>query len=138
MDDTYSFEYTQVGSNNFCPWLLLNVIGPNGRSIPIRGIVDSGADVTAMPYAWAAHLGYDMSKLTLVPVEPAAGSPVEAYRSTEQHCLATVEGIPDLSFRLDPFFVQKSNKFLWGQADFMATFDVLFMKSQNRFDLYPT
>ena len=137
MDESYSFPYTRVGNIVLCPWLQLEVTGPNGKAKTIRGIVDSGADISVLPFDYALILGYDLGALTEIPnVEGGSNCKIEAYQSP-QHCTATVVEIPDHGFTLEPMFLKDTTKILWGQADFMAKFDVLFMKSQDRFDLYP-
>lgn len=56
------------------PYLIMHVTGTNGRSGPVVGLVDSGADVTTFPLPYASLMGYTSETLSETHTKHAAGT----------------------------------------------------------------
>jgi hypothetical protein len=103
------------------PYLALHLIGINGQSGPIVGLLDSGADTTALPAGYAALMGYQAPQLERVEVSTAKGSG-HAWRAIVP-CTASVVGAtpPLLTSEMRPTFVETATP-LWGRGDVMRMF----------------
>ncbi len=67
-------KYSDPFGSGARPYLAFRVTGPNGQSGPITGLLDSGADTTALPAGFAALMGYKTDQLKRVEVGTANGS----------------------------------------------------------------
>jgi hypothetical protein len=116
------------------PYLRLVLTGPNGRPEPVRGIVDTGADLCLLPAAYLDLLGYEAHDVIDVPMEQAGGS--ATLRLAETPCRAHVEGLEEIRFDVQPGFVAGMWA-LWGRMDFMEQFVVCVNESSRVFALRP-
>jgi hypothetical protein len=117
------------------PYLVMQVTGINGRSGPIVGLLDSGADTTALPTGYAALMGCQAGQLERIEVGTAQGSG-HGWRAV-QPCTATVAGAtpPFLTLPLTPIFVETAHP-LWGWRDVMRMFTaVAIEEAAQRFTL---
>ena len=112
----------------------MHITGINGRSGPILGLLDTGADSTALPIGFASLMGYSAASLTSMIVG-TAGSPVNAFRAT-QDSTANVIGIQGMPIALRPVFTPgTSASVLWGRSDLMSHFDIMFSERRQTFEL---
>jgi hypothetical protein len=127
--------YTDFFGRGSRPYLAMQVTGINGQSGPIVGLLDSGADTTALPTGYAALMGYQAAQLERIEVGTAKGSG-HGWRAV-QPCTATVAGAtpPFLTLSLNPIFVETAHP-LWGRRDVMAMFTaVAIEETAQRFTL---
>jgi hypothetical protein len=117
------------------PYLIMVVTGANGRSGPVMGLVDSGADTTSFPFGYASLMGYSTTTLTEETFLQAAGTG-SAYRALAPSS-AHVPEIPDVEIEMYPQFVRGAQLVLWGRRDFMTRFDVTIQESQKAFIITP-
>lgn len=115
---TVALPYTNPFGNGLRPYLVLNLTGLTGTSGPIVGLLDSGADNTALPTGYAALMGYQAPQLERIEVGTAKGSGY-AWQAKDP-CRATLEG-SSLTIDLHPTFVDCATP-LWGRGDVMRMF----------------
>lgn len=115
------------------PYLAINMVGINGSSGHIVGLVDSGADITQLPVGYASLMGYDAPKLEPINVG-TAGAIAQALRAKEP-CTGQVIGIPDVMVDFSPVF-SSSPFVLWGRTDFMAVFGISIYEKRQQFMLH--
>lgn len=109
----------------------LHIVGPNGRRFPITGIVDSGADVSLFPSAWAGPLGIQIADCETVIGGSASGG--GEYHYWGEPIKAT---LLDRSFELEAVFGGNSEVLL-GRDDFLAQFELRIDQRKRRFFLDP-
>jgi hypothetical protein len=132
----FSIPYrTFVEGDTPRPYLYLLVTGINGQSGPIPGIVDSGADSTSLPFAYADLMGYDDSTLVEEIFGQAEGTGI-GYKAIKPS-IAFVPEIPDSSFEFFPQFIRNSDTALWGRMDFMMHFEVTIQEFNQVFTILP-
>jgi hypothetical protein len=100
--------------------------------VPIRGLVDCGADNTVLPRDYIALLGYDPDSLTPCNVRQVEGS-CDGHEAITP-CKATVIGVEGIEFDLWPFFMATHDP-LWGRTDFLSVFHLIMEQTHERFDL---
>jgi len=127
-----------VGYRNFAgdgarPYLVLHVTGPNGRSGPIWGLIDSGADCSSLPLGFASLMGYTPADLKADTGAQAGGS--LPYHQALKPCHAYVPEVADLVMEMHPIFVDGSQSPLWGRRDFMRYYNVTIMETQQAFSI---
>jgi hypothetical protein len=115
------------------PYLVLHVTGLNGESGDIIGIVDSGADITSLPLDYASLMGYAAADLRSESVEGVGGA-TSAFHATKP-VLASVAGLDDSPFDLNPCFVDGNDMVLWGRSDFFKQFIVAFNENEQNFTI---
>jgi hypothetical protein len=82
----------------------LDVTGINGKSGPVLGIVDSGADTSSFPYEYATLLGYTAATLKDEDFIQAGGGG-KASRATVPST-ALVQGIQGPTISMTPSFIR--------------------------------
>ena len=120
------------------PWLTLEIWGqaPGASTpVPIDGLIDSGADTSALPFDYAEELGYGQRDLAWEPIRQVRGR-APAWRALRP-CCARVRGIPEIEFDLCPVFIEGSLGALWGRADFMTAYSFELEEREERFTLRP-
>jgi hypothetical protein len=125
-----------IGYRNFAgdgarPYLVMDMTGPNGKMGKVWGLVDSGADITSLPYGFASLMGYTVADLQPRMGTQAGGNLV--CHLALKPCHAVVLEIPDLVIEMHPVFVEGSQAPLWGRGDFMRHFGVTIMELQQSF-----
>jgi hypothetical protein len=136
MPEPYQVAYRSfVDSDVPRPLLEITITGPNEEPQVLKGIVDSGADSSSFPHAWASVLGYSGKTLKSEHYMQASG-PGVAHRAIEP-CIASVIEVPGMDFKMYPQFIQGAEYVLWGRQDFFARFDVTFLESQEMFEITP-
>jgi hypothetical protein len=126
--------YSNPFGNGLRPYLAVHLTGPDGRDGNVVGLLDTGADSTALPIGFASLMGYGPAMLTPITVG-TAGAPAQAFRATEP-CAAQVPGMTTAPLNLRPAFVfGASASVLWGRSDFMSAFKVCFEESAKHFTL---
>jgi hypothetical protein len=74
--------YTQVGPGLYRPLAAVMIYGPGGTYL-IDGLLDSGADSTLLPAAWATRVGINVAQLPIGPtVESATGQGLPTKSTT--------------------------------------------------------
>ncbi len=116
------------------PYLALTLTGVNSTSHSIVGLLDTGADITALPVGHAALMGYGLELLEQTTIGTADG-PGVAFRAMRQST-AIVAGLPSVSISLRPIFVPGAQTPLWGRTDVMRPFKVLFDDTDEAFTLH--
>ena len=102
------------------PYLWLVLTGPyGGEETLISGLVDTGADRSVLPIDYAQTLGYKIDDLAPAEIGQVEGS-ASAW-TAQKPCQAFVDGIPAITFEIEPLFVAGLNA-LWGRADLMMNF----------------
>lgn len=132
MPHSHTVGYRFLADNVFRPYLAVNVVGPNGISRVVFGIVDSGADMSCFPMGYINEFGYDATQLTEQPMGQAGGvarSFVSTVAST-----AVVPEFPNDPVLIRPTFTE-GQWVLWGRSDFMNVFTVTFLEPQKQFVL---
>lgn len=129
---TYRYPYRAiVPGAPLAPVVSVIVRGPRAH-IPIRGLVDSGADNAMLPVEFAEHLvGIDLASCRREECNTAGGL-------TTQHVWpdgldAEVQGI-NVTIRLKTSF-SETPVFLLGRHDFFASFVVQFDQRAQQFTL---
>lgn len=97
------------------------------------GLLDTGADTTALPVVHARFLGYELDLLQQTTIGTADG-PGVAFRAT-QPSTAIVPGLESVQISLSPIFVPGAQTPLWGRRDVMRPFKVLFDETGQAFTL---
>ncbi len=77
---------------------------------PVLGLIDSGSDLSSLPYGFAAVLGLDQSDLEPEPRlqsgQRSAEAPMPARYRSISPILGQLPGAPELTFELHPLFDQ--------------------------------
>jgi len=107
--------------------------GVNGTSSTVVGLLDTGADTTALPVAHARFLGYELDLLQQTTIGTADG-PGVAFRATRPS-IAVVPGLESVPIDLSPIFVPGAQTPLWGRRDVMRPFKVLVDEAGEAFTL---
>jgi hypothetical protein len=115
------------------PYLSLALTGPSGEPLDVLGLLDTGADSTALPQGDAALMGYTEEMLVYTTIGTAGGVGA-AFRVTEP-AAAVVRGGPSVPISLDPIVVPGTSLALWGRTDVMRPFKVLFDEMAQSFTL---
>jgi hypothetical protein len=134
---TYKLPYRdpyQVGSAR--PYLAVRVIGRDGASQNIPGLLDSGADMTCLPHYYAKLLGFSPDDLVRAEGHQASGM-MPMWTLQERACEAHVVGLPEPVFPLRPSFVEGNVIPLWGRGDFFRVFAIAFDEAAQEFSLTP-
>lgn len=135
MAQPFVIGYRDFGQGGVRPYLVMQLTGINGASGPVWGLVDSGADLTSLPFEFATLMGYSAGDLQMSQGIQAGGT-MTTYRALSP-CSATIPEIPSVTVSLSPVFIQGSRTILWGRQDFMQHFDVTIMESRQCFSLAP-
>jgi len=127
-------KYSNPFGNGSRPYLTMHATGINGTSGHIVGLLDSGADTTALPLGYANLMGYTADQLQRIEVGTAKGVGY-GWRATVP-CVATVAGAtpPTLTVSLLPTFVESATA-LWGRGDVMRMFALTIEDAKGTFTL---
>jgi hypothetical protein len=127
-----TLAYSDPFGNGLRPYLVLAFTGINGTSGNIVGLLDTGADSTALPTGYAALMGYGPDQLERREIGTAAGL---AYCwQAMVPCSASVVGAPALETDLSPTFVASATP-LWGRGDIMRLFALTIEDRSQQFTL---
>lgn len=103
------------------------------RAIKTEGLVDSGADLTTMPIAWANELGVDLKRGTTKEIRMTLGAqPRKAYAPRE----TLIAEIAGRRVTLEPVFAGVDELTL-GRADLFHAFRVTFDERARELVLDP-
>jgi hypothetical protein len=119
-----SFDYTEGLDEDeiLKPYLMLTLRASDGtHELKIPGLVDTGADRSVLPRAYAEMLGYTTEDLKSTTMEQVQGS--FSALIAGRPCLAFLPGMEELQFEMRPLFVDGS-RILWGRDDLMRTYEV--------------
>jgi hypothetical protein len=137
LPQTLTVAYRSLGLGQpLRPYLILTVTGLDGRVQNLYGLVDTGADTSSFPLAFAANLGYDTSTLSAPQTCGHAGGAGVQYTALRP-CSAFVPELPDKTFDLNLSFIDGGQYYLWGRLDFMAAFDVSISQANQHFSITP-
>lgn len=101
----------------------------------LRGLVDSGADSTVLPWGYPQMLGFTVADLREDRGQQVLGE-MHTYRSVWP-VRAVLPGLEKMPFDLEPVFVPGARTVLWGRLDFMRHWDVLFRGPEKQLILTP-
>jgi hypothetical protein len=95
-------------------------------------LVDSGADLSCLPYGYAELLGYDDGDLTEYQGTQAQGA-MSMYRAA----IPIEAQLPGDTrpFELHPSFIANGEMVLWGRLDLFRVFNVSFSETAQNFAL---
>jgi hypothetical protein len=127
------FNYEQGEDGKQRPYLWLDLKLNSGPSISVRGLFDSGADVSLLAYEYGEALRLKPGDLDAATAEGPAGK-VEILRS-KRRIEARLPGAPDIVVPLYPLFAPKWIGAVWGR-DFMAFYSVAFDEQAHQFSLF--
>jgi hypothetical protein len=96
----------------------------------VRGLIDTGADSTALPLGYAALFGLSVPDLERGESQQVQGSIVTWH--TQAPIRATLPGV-GLTFELRPIFVEGALNVLWGRLDFLTGWDLILSDAETRF-----
>lgn len=127
------FGYEPGEGGSLRPYLWLE-LGLEGRQpVTVRGLLDSGADVSVLPMDLAVGLGVEADQLRQVVATVLTGQ-VDAWLSAVD-VRASLPGAPERFQRLRPLFVEDAPSPRWGR-DFMGLYVVAFDEAAHQFSLY--
>lgn len=127
-----TLAYSDPFGHGLRPYLVLTLTGVNGASGNVIGLLDTGADTTALPQGYAPLMGYQAAELERIPVGTAAGGTF-AWKATVP-CSAALPGVSSLSFQISPTFVTSDTP-LWGRGDVIRAFSFEIEDAAQRFKL---
>ena len=127
-----TLAYSSPFGDGLRPYLVLTFTGVNGASGNVVGLLDTGADTTALPEGYAALMGYQASQLERREVGTAGGLGYGWQALVP--CTASVVGIPALTLNLMPMFISSPTP-LWGRGDIMRLFALTIEDGAQRFTL---
>jgi len=113
------------------PYLRLTLVGPSGKRVPVLGVVDTGADFSILPIAFAEELGFTFHALRLVPGGHAGGD--DWFRKAEEGVSARFRKL-DVAFELEPRYAN-TNTPAWGRKDFLRWWNLTLSERRGRFKL---
>ncbi len=108
------------------PKITISIRTQNGY-FPYRFLLDTGADVSMVPFSMAEDLGIDLSRCPTDECSGIEGRPLLVYHTT----IAVRVGHVDLSL---PCLISESDStpFLLGRAGLFARFDIGFDNQRKR------
>lgn len=113
----------------------MNVTGINGRDGNVLGLIDSGADKTCFPLAYASLMGYAPTDLDQVVSTGIGGATVTHV--AKQPSTMFVVGLPHIIIDIWPLFLPGGQMVLWGRSDFMTRYDIGIMEKAQQFSITP-
>jgi hypothetical protein len=128
-------KYRPGPDNQLRPYLWLHLTGLNGRSGDVVGLIDTGADRTSLPADYASLMGYAAGDLQPVQVSQVQGT-TNAWLA-KRPVGAFVVGAPQITFPIEPLFVDGSLSVLWGRADLLSVFDLHLFEHRQEFAIIP-
>jgi hypothetical protein len=109
------------------------LLSRDGRSISTSVLVDSGADVSVLPFSFGSQFGVDWDSL-VVPCSIGGGT--GSIPGKLISVAGTLASFPPVQLI---FAWMKSDRVprVLGQSNFFLEFDVCFFRSQNYFQIQP-
>lgn len=114
------------------PYLWLEVVGPREGREHIRGVLDTGADVSLLPEAYADLLGYRNDDLAEVVATSPGGT--LSLRQAVQPVVVRLPGDDERTLSLQPLFAPVPEA-RWGR-DFMSLYGVSIVERERQFSLF--
>ena len=114
------------------PYLTLVLAGPS-TTVLVRGLLDSGADVSVLPSIFIPHLGLGPEELEEVPIATSSGSGTAVHAT--RPLWAFIPGYDARRVPLRPLFLEEVGEASWGR-DFMSVYSVAFAEQDQQFSLY--
>jgi hypothetical protein len=127
------FSYDQGEDGQQRPYLWLDMKVDGRPSIRVRGLFDSGADVSLLAAEYGEALGLESSDLEEAVAEGPAGA-IAVLRS-RRLVEASLPGASEILVPLRPLFVPGGSGARWGR-DFMAVYAVAFDERAHQFSLF--
>lgn len=125
-----TLAYRRGADGGARPYLILDVQGPAGAT-RVDGVVDSGADISSLPYEYAAALGYQPADLEESTGTQASGT--ITYHRAAAPLVAWLPAAQMWAFALHPSFVEGAEMALWGRADFFRAWHVSISEPSQQF-----
>jgi hypothetical protein len=121
-----------LGEASFRPYLPFTLFYQQG-SVPVSGLLDTGASVNVLPYLVEVELGYEWERQTTALSLTGNLAQYEARVVLVQAVVGQFEPV-QLVFA----WTQATNvPLILGQVNFFMEFDVCFYRSQLQFDIIP-
>jgi hypothetical protein len=133
LPDRVKFNYELGPGGTARPYLWLDLRVAKRQAIPVRGVLDTGADVTLLDDAYLPALGIGSDELEPVALDTLSVR-LSAGRSPNV-VWASLPGAPGSAVPLRPIFVDSGGEARWGR-DFMALYAVAFDEQAQQFSLY--
>jgi hypothetical protein len=130
MAHRWRLDYAAQKHDTRAPIVVVEVVGTSGRAIPVRALVDSGADFSTFPIEMMKPLGLYKSHCHKVDSETASG---------KAHCYICKEPL-EANFRGESFdliaaFMPGLKIPLLGRNDFFEHFKVSFNERDSKLTL---
>lgn len=132
MPERLRFAFEAGSDGTLRPYLWLSLVGPSGMRIRVRGLVDSGADLSVMPEDVLPIFGIEPASLRIEEANHN-GAPIEVKRLA-QPLRAALPGVDALEFELAPLVVDGIEVPLWGR-DLLEHFSLSVSVSGREFSL---
>ncbi len=121
-----------LGEASFRPYLPFTLFYQQG-SVPVSGLLDTGASVNVLPYLVGVELGYEWERQTTALSLTGNLAQYEARVVLIQAVVGQFESV-QLVFA----WTQATNvPLILGQVNFFMEFDVCFYRSQLQFEIIP-
>lgn len=121
-----------LGEASFRPYLPFTLFYQQG-SVPVSGLLDTGASVNVLPYLVGLELGYEWERQTTALSLTGNLAQYEARVVLVQAVVGQFEPV-QLVFA----WTQATNvPLILGQVNFFMEFDVCFYRSQLQFEIIP-
>jgi hypothetical protein len=121
-----------LGEASFRPYLPFTLFYQQG-SVPVSGLLDTGASVNVLPYLVGVELGYEWERQTTALSLTGNLAQYEARVVLVQAVVGQFEPV-QLVFA----WTQATNvPLILGQVNFFMEFDVCFYRSQLQFEIIP-
>jgi Retroviral aspartyl protease len=133
LPDRFKFNYEPGPRGTVRPYLWLDLRVATRPPIPVRGVLDTGADVTLLDSAYLPTLGIASEELEAVALDTLSDR-LSARRSSNV-VWASLPGAPGSAAPLRPVFVDSGGEARWGR-DFMTLYAVAFDEQAKQFSLY--
>jgi len=133
MSQPVVLPYTIRGASAFIrPWLPIRLLGPSG-SIDEFGLIDSGGDISVLPFALGHRLGLKWS--SAVPL-PSVGGALHSTLARRAFVDAVVGQWAPVTLAFS--WLQRDDiPLILGQLNFFREFDVCFFGSKAEFQVQP-
>jgi hypothetical protein len=121
-----------LGEASFRPYLPFTLFYQQG-SVPVSGLLDTGASVNVLPYLVGLELGYEWERQTTALSLTGNLAQYEARVVLVQAVVGQFEPV-QLVFA---WTQAKNVPLILGQVNFFMEFDVCFYRSQLQFEIIP-
>lgn len=130
----YQYAFSAYGRIISRPILPVTLIGKDGLTTEVSGLIDSGADINILPYRLGVELGFIWDEQP--ELESISGN---LARFSGRGCIVNAK-VGDFEIVRLAFAWLRTNdvSVIFGQVNFFQQFDICFFQTQSAFELRPT